>query len=292
MGFASFSYTKPADLETDLGNLFENHYIADLALSDEGDNDIVQFIGGHIKTKNFNSKNVVTKDDQVCVSYKNFVGSPIAYIEKDLDTDGLSIFQTVESLYDAFDDLAEQFPDWLVREADIGKDASGLYDMRHYTLRMQHPAIHTDRAATTDNLWNDSLYKYNRILINMSVHSNETYATLGGYLAIKEILESNDSWATFIKSNFVIDIVPCNNPWGLDNGKVNVNCNNVNLNRDYRNEEDAQQETKNMKALIQELIPKGLVAVIDLHNASSSNGGYFVCKTNYKHYNYYAVLTQ
>jgi hypothetical protein len=252
----------------------------------------MQLRNGHIKTKNFDSKSALNRIDALenkRADGYDYIGHPSIYIPNSLDTTELSLFPTLQSIYDAYDELCAQYPLWFKREEDIGLDESETYPMRHYTLRMQNPLITNDRAGNNENLWDDSLYKYKRIIVQASIHSDERYSTLGCYLAIKDILESQEDWAVFIKSNFIIDLLPCSNPWGAANGWSSVNVNGYNLNRTYFN--NIQAENQNIIDLIQELKPKGLIAVIDCHNTGTGDG-YFVAKPTYKYWDYYAVLTQ
>ena len=223
----------------------------------------------------------------------NTIGSPELYNQPSLeDTKDFRLYDTISSWYEAWDNLATQYPDWLKREDDIGKDESGKYEMRHYTLRMQHPTVTADRQGNGENKWDDSLFKYRHILINMGMHTDEKYAMLGSFLAIKNLLESNANWARFIKNNFVLDIIPCACPWGLENnynGEYGLNMNGVNINRDFANKSAA--ETRNIIGLVEKLLPLGLVGIIDTHNTGLGDG-YFVCKKTYTHYNYYCLLTQ
>ena len=221
----------------------------------------------------------------------NVVGSPIPFIPT-IDTTGLSVFNNLTDLYNAFDALATAHPDWFKKETNLGMDASNTYEIRHYTLRFQHPLITNDRAGDGTNLWDDTKYKYRRIIVNMGIHATEKYSVLGGYLAIKAILESNDPSAKFIKDNFVIDVIPSSNPWGLMNNS-SKNANDYNLNRTFF--ENVQAENTAIINLIAALKPKGLVGVIDLHNTGLGDSGgnsYFVAKPTYKFWDYYAVLVQ
>lgn len=249
-----------------------------------GDEEIEQLYG-FVKTLTDNS-------DKEFEIY-NTIGSPELYNQASLeDTKDFRLYDTISSWYEAWDNLATQYPDWLKREDDIGKDESGKYEMRHYTLRMQHPMVTADRQGNGENKWDDSLFKYRRILINIGMHTDEKYAMLGSFLAIKNLLESNENWARFIKNNFVLDIIPCACPWGLENnynGEYGLNMNGVNINRDFANKSAA--ETRNIIGLVEKLLPLGLVGIIDTHNTGLGDG-YFVCKKTYTHYNYYCLLTQ
>lgn len=218
----------------------------------------------------------------------NTLGSPKSYT-CDLSVDGIKIFDTLDELYSAYDALAESYPNYFKREEDIGMDETSTYGVRHYTLRNQHPLITNDRAGNNENQWDDEQFKCRRIILNMGVHCAERPAILGGYLAVKEILESDEEWAMFIKNNFVIDVIPCVSPWSAMNGWISENVNGFNLNRTYFS--NIQQENINMINLIEDLIHKGLVGVIDVHNTGDGDG-YFVAKKNYSHWNYYGVLTQ
>ena len=254
-----------------------------------GDEEIEQPYG-FIKTLTDNSE--TDNPDKKFETY-NTIGSPELYNQPSLeDTKDFRLYDTISSWYEAWDNLATQYPDWLKREDDIGKDESGKYEMRHYTLRMQHPMVTADRQGNGENKWDDSLYKYRHILINMGMHTDEKYAMLGSFLAIKNILESNENWARFIKNNFVLDIIPCACPWGLENNyndEYGLNMNGVNINRDFANKSAA--ETRNIIGLVEKLLPLGLVGIIDTHNTGLGDG-YFVCKKTYTHYNYYCLLTQ
>ena len=94
----------------------------------------------------------------------------------------------------------------------------------------------------------------------------------------------------FIKCNTVLDIVPCCNPYGLDNNSA-YNVNGVNLNRGYDEDESAEQEVKNMKSLINNLLQKGLMGIIDFHNTGVGEA-YIIARKDYTRFSWFAVLTQ
>ena len=266
----------------------------DFSISNDKGESVLIINNGHIKTKNFDSANLRVKTNKY-----NTLGSPSIFIPQSTSTAGLATFSTLDELYSAWDELAQAHPDWLKRESDIGLDESGTYPIRHYVLRMQYPLVTDDRGATGENRWDDSQFKYRRILLNIGIHPDEAYSTLGGYLAIKEILESDSSSSSFIKNNFIVDIIPMYNVYGMAHlaegqSKSHCNVNGINLNRDFRAQ--TQNETKSLVTLIDQLISKGLVGIIDLHNTGlgieASGESYFVTKTDYKLYAYYCRLTQ
>ena len=219
----------------------------------------------------------------------NTIGSPHQYVTDWDDKGKIAPFANVEQIYAAYDELAEKYPRYFKRNEDIGTDASGAYTIRHYTLGMLNPSVTSDRAGETENLWSDEAYPRRRILLNGNIHGwSERYACYGAYLTVKEILESSDEWAMFIKNNLVLEVVPSPNPWGYDN-KTSTNINGKNLNRTYFN--DIQSENQTLINLIDRLISVGLCGIIDYHNTGDSTPGYLVAKPSYSHWSYYAVLT-
>lgn len=220
------------------------------------------------------------------------IGSPRIY--HSASTAAETAFTSVSQLYNAWDSLAATHPNWLAKKADIGQDASETYDIRHYEFGWQHKEVNSKRDRSGGNYWSDLRYKPRRILLNLGTHANEDGALLAGYLSIKEILESSEEWAQFIRANFIIDIVPILNPWGLDNRTSggrgrDVNSNNVNINRDF-DSDTPQSETSAMIGLVQSLIPIGLVGCIDLHNTGTGEESYLVSSSAYKLFPYYARL--
>ena len=209
------------------------------------------------------------------------LGSPQIYISQSTDneqridnitTDGRT---RLENLYKLYDDLVESYPSLFSKKTSIGKDESNTYDINHYCI--------------CDNINSGFLKK--RLLFTTGVHGwAEPIATRALYDCVFDILSSTEQWALFLKANFIIDIIPMINPWGLMNSK-SVNVNDINLNRDYSNE-NKQQETINMIGLITELLSKNLVGIVDLHTFDNSgNGVTFTSNANYTDWNYYQRLT-
>lgn len=225
------------------------------------------------------------------------IGVPQPYLFTPTEDVGMSIFSHVDDIYDAYDALVEQYPRWMSKEENIGMDATNTYEVRHYTLRYQTPSVKDSRSNAGTNLWNDETFPMRRILLMTGIHALEQYSTLGTYMAVKAICESNEPWAQFIKANAIIDIIPIVNPWGLENKNTpnvngNWNASQVNLNRDY-NSNPPQVETQNVIDLIQSLIPLNLGGIVDMHNCGDThNDAYIVTSKNYKEYKYYARLAQ
>lgn len=264
---------------TDTNHIFE--------IKDEADN--VAFAinsDGHIITKSFNSSKIIQSSNSsstAAVRYPHYstIGSPHIYTCP-IDTNGIEIFANTAAIYEAFDALAAAHPRMFKDNGSLGKDASGQFDIKHYTLGFQNPKITSDRNGTQTNQWSETAIPRRRIFINGNIHSwIERHCCYGLYLLCKDILESTEPWAMFIKNNIVLEIVPQPNPWGYDN-KTNVNSKGLNLNRTYLT--NIQPENQCLITLIESFIPKGLVGVIDLHNTGDSNPGYGIGKPSQPHW--------
>ena len=234
---------------------------------------------GNVEISSSNSKQITNSI--------GFIGSPQVYT-CDIEVDGLEVFSNVEAIYAAFDELVALYPTMFKNNGSIGKDASGNYDIKYYTLGKTNPKITTDRVGNNTNQWDDTKYLRKRIFINGNIHSwVERHCCTGLYLFVKELLESDEQWALFIKNNLVLDIIPQPNPWGYDN-KTNVNKNNKNLNRYYLT--NREPENVCIVDLIESLIPRGLIGIIDLHNTNDNTPGYTIGKTTQKYYNELCIL--
>ena len=229
------------------------------------------------------------------LTHYNCIGSPTPYyVTKD---SAYEFTVTLDNINNKFDEFVSTYPDIIAREADIGYDQTGTYAMRHYAIKPMKPAIFSTRSDEfirddNNNSWDETNKEYGirRILLTMGMHSSgEKDSIKGTIAAIEDLLSSSEEWAMFIKNNFIIDVIPCINPWGLVNNSSN-NSSGINLNRDFK--KLSQQETKNIKALIDSLVPKGLIGVIDTHNTNVGGDGYWVTKKSYKYYNNYVRMSQ
>lgn len=215
------------------------------------------------------------------------VGSPRIYHGSELS--GVAPFESVAEVEAAWEALAAAHPDWLAKKEDIGRDASDTYDIHHYEMGWQHKDINQERYRSGMNYWTDVKFKPRRLLLNLGTHCSERGALLAGYLTIKEILESSEEWAQFIKANCIIDIIPLLNPWGLDHGRSDKNANGENINRHFSDLSEAENQAA--AALVQDLIPKGLRGLVDLHNSGANTQSYLVSSSLYKQFKLYARLS-
>lgn len=234
-------------------------------------------------------------DNSQKLMHYNCIGSPMPYCVANDSVYDFTV--TLDNINNKFDSFVETYPDIIARENDIGYDQTETYAMRHYAIKPMKPAIfstRTDEFITNDknNSYDETNneYGFRRILVTLGMHSGTEKESIKGSIAfIDNLLSSQEEWAMFIKNNFIIDIIPCLNPWGLMNDSSN-NSSGINLNRDFIN--FSQQESKNVKNLIDNLNTKNLIGVIDMHNTYSGGDGYWVSKKTYKYYNSYVRMSQ
>ena len=191
------------------------------------------------------------------------VGSPARYVPDIIDSKTIDSMKTTQ-LYEEWDALVTAYPNWIVRQEDIGADAAGN-PIRHYTVRFVSPVVtkSSDNDGNQHNIW-DEKCDYHRILINTGTHGDEKTASYGTYLFIKELLESWDEWAAFIKANCILEIIPLLTPYGFDNNK-RENADGINVNRDFV--DLTTPEAQALDAFIRGYNGT-LKAIIDVHNTT------------------------
>ena len=214
--------------------------------------------------------NTIASIDQSIYKSNLFGGSQFYLSEATADSETYITTMTIAELYAFYDDLCLRYPKLIQRANDIGMDASNTYEIREYIVKFKNPIICRGEIASGDidvdtitNLW-DSEYNNNIFALSSGIHGNEKAGAYGLALAIEEILNSNDQFATFIKSNFELHIVPCVNPYGFQNSTRN-NSNNVDINRDFFG--FTQAETIAFKNWIDN-ISNRTVALIDSHGTT------------------------
>jgi hypothetical protein len=242
-----------------------SEYYEPFVLKADGLKTTINHLNNTIKTLIAKEK---AKEDVVKTEYR-IIGSPSVYHSESTGTASISLNYT--NLCSLYDTLVDEHSDIFTRKEDFGI-STGDYELRRYSIAFTPKVF----DSSSENIWDETLMGRRRIVIVGGVHGDEDASIYGVYLSVKEILESNEGWATFIKSNFIIDVCPCINPWGLNNNK-RQNANNVDINRDFYNL--SQPETQAFAALLQSL--PNLHAVIDNHN-TVARYGYLVSGSSYK----------
>ncbi len=177
--------------------------------------------------------------------------------------------QTLDELYAIYDDLVDNFPCFIKRDENIGIDSSGL-EIRQYTVGFNsmcevvgEQSLYGGKITSFDNVWaNDVQQKV--ILINTGCHGNEKAPCWGVSQGIKQLLESNEEWAMYIKSNYIIKICACMNPYGFNNNQ-RKNYNGIDLNRDCV--QFTQQETQAWKKWVENNLEQS-VLYLDMHGTT------------------------
>ena len=203
----------------------------------------------------------VAEENTISKIRQNFVvGSPQIYTGSILDNDNIHSLTTTD-IYSIYDTLVSEHPEIITRATDIGNGADGS-PIRHYIVRMQNPVLNPARdSATLDvNIWTPS-YDYRSIVINAGTHGDEKASVYGVAMFIKELVESSDDWALFIKGNFILHIIPVLNIYGFNNTQRN-NSNSKDINRTFL---DASTEEAAALTTFIQSDPK-IEIIIDSHN--------------------------
>lgn len=211
----------------------------------------------------------------------HMVGSPSIYAPT--ATTGENIDSLVcADIYAIYDSLAMANPDLISRDIDIGVDSDNNA-IRAYTIRYSNPIVsknETDYSIAYSVFETSSDLQH--ILICAGVHGDEKTSVFGVAKLVEELLTSTENWATYIKSNFVLHILPIANPWGFDNNS-RVNKDGVNINRDFS--AFATTEAQAIRDYISR-IGSNLKVVIDSHN-TILKAPYLLTKKDFKYYNLY-----
>ena len=173
----------------------------------------------------------VVKDENPYIGHPSiYISEPTASVSTILNS------KTVTELYAEYDALVTSYPHFISRGTDICTvtDDTSSYDIRQYIIGFQDQGAISSEPGVTDttftNIWS-SADNPKKILINAGMHGEEKAPCWGTMLAFKELLESNDDWALFIKSNFILKIIPCLNPYGFDrNSRNNIYGHDLNRN--------------------------------------------------------------
>lgn len=137
----------------------------------------------------------------------------------------------VSELYAIYDEMVSSHPSFIKKEDDLTTVAG--FAIRNYTIGFQHRVL-IDHEPQKDEIVSQNLWDNNdnpkTILITCGMHGNEKTACWGAALAFKELLESEEDWANYIKTNVVLKVIPCLNPYGFENN-VRTSSAGYDLNR-------------------------------------------------------------
>lgn len=147
-----------------------------------------------------------------------------------------------------YEPLRTQYPDYITR-TNIGKDATGKYDMYCYVFAPKN-------YETT-------------IFINGGTHGDEGV----GYFALAKVMQliadakPEDAVLYTIRQKVRFVVIPLVNVWSVSNTHSRTNGKGQDLNRDYENL--TQQEAKNVMACFKQYA-KDVAVAMDFHIANAS----------------------
>ena len=187
---------------------------------------------------------------------------------------------TISQLYGEYDKLCTSYPNFIKRLEDLGTDASGEYEIRQYSIGFNNAWVVNGEAGMVDkenptNLWGNQYNDFKKIIINTGTHGDEKAPCWATMLAIKDLLNSTEGWAMYIKSSFNILLCPALNPYGFHNRTL-ANYNEVNINRDV--DDETQPETKAWKKWIND--NKDAVGYIDMHGVDFYHPFFEIAQTS------------
>ena len=199
------------------------------------------------------------------------VGTPSVHFHPSIEVGTAGT--TTAAIYSLYDELVSNYPQWIKRGEDLGTASDGVSIIRSYVvMNMTNAVYHVDSYGDENNYWNSEEYGYNyrKVLLNSGTHGSEPSAVWGLYYFIKSVVESNEGWACYIKSNLEIHIIPVLNPWGLDNSN-RLNSLSQNINRNFPS--SACIESNLFKTYATELQP---FCFLDCHSVDIVGEGGFL----------------
>lgn len=211
------------------------------------------------------------------------IGSPQVY-SSPVRTSPTNLYDTTCSdIYAALDNLVEQHPDWIYREADLGNDSDGQ-PIRHYMMQWKHNTFCIQNYGQYGNMFVNNLanranetFLKRRALLLAGVHGSEKGGVWGLIFFLQDLLSSNDQWAEFIKSNYILDLIPVICPWANDHNS-RENKNGINVNRDYTDSPTSEEATAVVNYM--KKIKGDVSCIFDNHTYLGSMGFYSVYDDN------------
>mgnify|MGYP003293696080 CR=1 FL=1 len=195
------------------------------------------------------------------------VGHPEIYISEPITDKYESLNEkTIEDLYVKWDELVARYPMYIRREEDLGEvsDSNRSYTLRQYKVGYQGRYL-LNHEPSKDEIVSQNLWRKKdnprKILINCGMHGEEKTPCWGAVLAFEELLQSNEAWATFIKANLDIYIIPSLNPYGFHNNQRG------NVNGKVMNREEAFNEPE--KIMLMNWVEKNRDAFLLIDNHGS-----------------------
>lgn len=191
-------------------------------------------------------------------------GSPMLYVSPSTANQP-ALPMTAALLYAEYDSLVTSHPLFFRRAENLCEISGTDCEVRQYVLGFNRAALidhepsGSEIVSSESNKWAEAGTPMHKALLCSGMHGNEKPGCWATHLAIRDILNSNKPWATYIKSNLEVRIVPCLNPHGYT-AHSRHNSNGVDLNR------EAGRAEPERKALMQWISANSdALALIDMH---------------------------
>lgn len=197
------------------------------------------------------------------------LGSPSLHWSEFTGTDETISSKMAADVYAIYDELVISHPLWLERVDNIGyATLDSSLEIRHYVLGYQKATLQSSYEGA-NILYDDNGVNHDmpHIVISAGLHGDEKASVWGVARACKEIIESNEPWAVFIKTNFVIDIIPIVSPYTFNHNVRNMTVDGVSIdpNRDY-----STFTLNESKAMRDFMLQTKAVCFIDCHNTRNA----------------------
>lgn len=144
-------------------------------------------------------------------------------VETIIDTD-IQAMQ-VSDVYAIYNSLITNNPLWIREESPIGTATlDNTLEIKHYVVGYQKHFLTYDyvsvETSSNNKIYNDNGVNHDmpHIIIDAGIHGDEKAAVLGLAKAIEEIVTSTEPWAMYIKTNFIIDVIPVVSPYTFNAG--------------------------------------------------------------------------
>src|SRR5699024_855916 len=146
---------------------------------------------------------------------------------------------TSQEYYQKLSELAADNAGY-IKEELLGKDESSEHEIYKYVLS---PELPDPQKITGKSI--------PKILLISGLHGSEKSSVWSVYYFIKDLCEN---WKVnpaleYLRHNIEFHIIPCTNPWGLNNTKRS-NVNDVDLNRNFDTPDWVEEEESNWGAIL------------------------------------------
>lgn len=236
----------------------------------------------------------------LAIPYSNITSNKLSYkltISDDINSENLENM-TADDFYSLYENLANKIDDF--KSYTYGSTETGLllkyykWECTQITKTNLYNGISTGELMYTDRLYSD-----NTIIIFTGVHGNEKQSIWSTYNVIKDILTNDKENNIYIRNNFNLLIVPCVNPYGINNN-LRRNSNDVDINRNFSYYWDSYESEYKGSTAFSEIESKFCKSILDMYNSKQGHNGTVVLDLHdftgedgtYSDYNFFMSVTE